>query len=73
VNPRGWLIVRYRGYVAIVFCLVLALVLEALYTTWSVHNEFHQSCIALEAQAHSTFYPLALRKDFEALASQRGC
>ena len=63
---------RIAGSIVIA-CVVLAIGLNALYTTWSIHAEFSKSCALIEAQAVSHFYPPEFRRDFALLARQRGC
>jgi len=63
---------RFAGAI-VISSVVLAFILNALYTTWTVHAEFSKSCALIQAQATSTFYPPEFRHDFAVLARQRGC
>ena len=63
---------RLSGAIVIA-SVVAAILLNALYTTWSIHAEFSKSCALIEAQAISKFYPPEFRRDFALLARQRGC
>lgn len=59
--------------IVIAVSFAAALLLNAAYTTWALHTEFQKSCSLLHAQSASGAYPLDIRRDFAALARQRGC